>query len=508
MIGILDFGSQYTMLICRKIRELGFYSEIYPFNKWEELFIKKPNAIILSGSPYSIYSKDSPKLPRDFFIKTKDLPILAICYGMQLVAYSFGGEVNRAKEKEYGKARIYISDKESIFKNIPDSFNVWMSHGDSVIKPPEGSVVLAYTDSTPFAAFKFHNIYCLQFHPEVYHTEYGKEILNNFLKEVALIKIDWNEDIFINNEIQKIKEKVKDEKVLLAVSGGVDSTVVAFLLKKAIDKNLYLIYVDTGLMRKDESKSIISFFKENFGENFIFVDGERIFLKKLKRIIAPEKKRKIIGKTFIELFSKEAKKLGKIKFLAQGTLYPDVIESISFKGPSATIKTHHNVGGLPKNMNFELIEPLRELFKDEVRKVGKKLGIAERYINRKPFPGPGLAIRIIGEVTKERLDILREADFILRNILEEYAEINKEIWQLFAVLLPIKSVGVMGDERTYENVCAIRAVSSVDGMTADWYKLPHEILDKISSTIVNNVKGINRVVYDITSKPPATIEWE
>ncbi|MCX8057889.1 MAG: glutamine-hydrolyzing GMP synthase [Spirochaetes bacterium] len=508
MIGILDFGSQYTMLICRRIRELGFYSEIYPFNKWEELISKNPAAIILSGSPYSVYNKDSPKLNREFFKKTENINILAICYGMQLVTYNFGGEVTKAQIKEYGKAKIFISNKEKLFKDLPSSFNVWMSHGDSVVKPPVNSEVLAYTDSTPYAAFKYKNIYCVQFHPEVYHTEYGQQILLNFLKEISSVKVDWNEELFVKREIQKIREEVGNEKVILALSGGVDSTVVAFLLREAIGEKLILVYIDTGLMRKNETNEIVEFFSKIFGNSFKTIYAEKLFLKSLKGVIDPEKKRKLIGKLFIELFTKEAKKIGGIKYLAQGTLYPDVIESISYKGPSSTIKTHHNVGGLPKNMNFKLVEPLRELFKDEVRKVGKYLGIPDKFLTRKPFPGPGLAIRIIGEVTKERLEILREADFILRDIISKYEDIDKSIWQLFAVLLPIKSVGVMGDERTYEYVCAIRAVSSVDGMTADWFKIPHDVLDNISSSIVNKVAGINRVVYDITSKPPATIEWE
>lgn len=507
VVAILDFGSQYTQLIARKIRELGVYAEIYPYSiPFNEIKERNPQAIILSGGPASVYSENSPKPDQIFEL---GIPILGICYGLQLIAYHFGGTVDKTSKREYGKAELEIvSPEDPFFKNIPKYSTVWMSHSDHLEDIPENFEIIASTKSSvAVIRSKDRKIYGVQFHPEVNHTIYGQQFLFNFLKNIANCNFDWSPSSFIQNEIHRIRKIVRQSNVLLALSGGVDSTVAAVLLHKAVGNQLYCVHIDTGLMRTNESQTIVSMFKRNFHIPVKLVHASSHFLSKLKGVIDPEEKRKIIGNTFIEILEAEAKQLPIIEWLAQGTLYPDVIESTSVKGPSAKIKTHHNVGGLPSKMNLKIIEPLRELFKDEVRKVGKELGIPDWFLQRHPFPGPGLAIRIIGEVNEQRLEILRKADDIY---LEEIRNANlyNHIWQAFAVLLPIKTVGVMGDERTYENVCALRAVISTDGMTADWFPFDQEVLAKISNRIINEVKGINRVVYDITSKPPGTIEWE
>ncbi len=505
---ILDFGSQYTQLIARRIRELSVYSEIFPYNApIEKIKDFNPKGIILSGGPASVYEENAPVISKDIF--ELKVPVLGICYGIQLISFLFNGDVEKSAKHEYGFAILKIKNRDLLFKNLPESFQVWMSHGDKIIKLPENFEVIAFTENSPFAAIRNieKKIWGVQFHPEVVHTNYGREILKNFCFEVCKCEPNWNIGSFLNDTVKQIKKIVGNERVICGLSGGVDSSVVAVLIHKAIGEQLTCIFVNNGVLRKNEAEKVKKIFRENFKINLIYVDAENIFLEKLKGVTDPEKKRKIIGNTFIEVFEKEAKKLGNVRFLAQGTLYPDVIESVSFKGPSATIKSHHNVGGLPEKMNLKLIEPLRELFKDEVRKLGKELGMPDEIIFRQPFPGPGLAIRIIGEVNKERLNILREADDIILSEIKA-AGLYREIWQSFGVLLPVKTVGVMGDERTYENVIAIRAVNSVDGMTADWVKLPYELLGKISNRIINEIRGVNRVVYDISSKPPATIEWE
>jgi len=506
---ILDFGSQYTQLIARKVRELSVYSEIQPFNYPLEK-IKNDHsikAIILSGGPASVYAKNAPR--PDVAIFDLGLPVLGICYGLQLIAYLLGGEVNKAACREYGRADLFFDPDEPFFAGISSPTQVWMSHGDHLTVLPEGFEIIGKTDNSPIAAVahRERKIYGLQFHPEVYHTTHGRKILSNFLFKICGFKGDWSTESFIESSIKKIREMVGSEQVLLGLSGGVDSSVAAVLIHKAIGDQLTCMFIDTGLLRADEAEEVDRVFRQNFHINLISITAADVFLSKLKGVVDPEEKRKIIGKTFVEVFEKEARKIGKFKYLAQGTLYPDVIESVNFKGPSATIKSHHNVGGLPEKMNFKLLEPLRELFKDEVRAVGRKLNIPEEIIGRHPFPGPGLAVRILGEITKERLKVLRQADAIYIEELKR-AGLYDEIWQAFAVLLPVQSVGVMGDERTYENVLALRAVTSTDGMTADWYEIPSPILARISNRIINEVKGINRVVYDISSKPPATIEWE
>lgn len=501
---ILDFGSQYTQLIARKIRELGVYAEIVPFNK--NLDTKNTKGIVLSGSPSSIYDKNPP-LPKETIFNL-NLPILGICFGMQVIATFFKGEVIEAKKREYGFAKITVTKDNDLMDNGIDSSVVWMSHGDRLKKLPEGFISIAKTDNSPYAAIenKERKIWAVQFHPEVHHTERGKKILSNFVFDICGMKANWNMENLAEKLIGKIKQEVMDKTVIGAISGGVDSSVVAVLMKKAIGDRFKGVFVNNGLLRKNEPEYVVNSLKR-LGVNLRYVDASNLFLQKLKGITEPEEKRKIIGHTFIEVFSNIAKEYKDAEFLAQGTLYPDVIESVSVKGPSATIKSHHNVGGLPKDLNFKLIEPLRNLFKDEVRKLGKELGLSDDYINRHPFPGPGLAIRVIGEVTEEKLNILKEADEI---VIEEIKKANlyNGVWQAFAVLLPINSVGVMGDKRTYENVVAVRVVNSVDGMTADWTHLSYDILSRISNRIINEVKSVNRVVYDISSKPPATIEWE
>jgi GMP synthase (glutamine-hydrolysing) len=513
---ILDFGSQYTQLIARKIRESHVYCEIHPYyEKIDKIISGKKNlilkGIILSGGPASVLGKDSPKLSEENlnFIKAHSIPVLGLCYGFHLIAKNFGGEIHKAKHREYGHTIINVIKTSELFKNTKRELKVWMSHGDSIHKLPENFVITSKSKNGIISSYenKKLGLYGLQFHPEVHHTDYGKYILNNFTLNICKIKNLFEAKSFINSRIQEIKSIAGKNKVICALSGGVDSSVAAMLVKKAVGNNLICIHIDNGLMRKNESKDVIDIFRKNFKFNLKFVDASKIFLSRLKNVNDPEKKRKIIGKTFIEIFEKEAKKISNAKYLVQGTLYPDVIESVSFKGPSVTIKSHHNVGGLPKKMNLKLIEPLRELFKDEVRLIGKKLGLPDMFINRHPFPGPGLAVRIVSNITNEKTEILKEVDDIFIKGLHEYNLYDK-IWQAFAVLLPVQSVGVMGDERSYENVIALRAVTSVDGMTADFYQFEKEFLTYISNKIINSVKGVNRVVYDVSSKPPATIEWE
>jgi len=507
---ILDFGSQYTQLIARRIRENKVYSEILPYNapikKIKEF---KPKGIILSGGPSRVSQKDAPFPDKEIF--DLGLPILGICYGMQLMAHCLGGKVGRSVKREYGRAELNADDYTDLFKGLASKKHnvVWMSHGDKIQKYPKGFKSIAHTDNSPVAAMADRNMkfYALQFHPEVVHTEHGTKILKNFVFDICKCKPKWTMKSFIETEQKAIKEKVGKDKVVCAISGGVDSSVTAVLMHKAIGKQLTCIFVDNGVLRKDEAVQVNKMLKKNFKMNIIFVDAADRFLNKLKGVADPEKKRKIIGNEFIHIFNEEAAKIKGAKYLAQGTLYPDVIESTSFKGPSAIIKSHHNVGGLLKKMELKLIEPMRELFKDEVRVLGREMGMSDEVINRHPFPGPGLAIRILGKVTKQRADILRKADAIALEEIKSAGQYDK-IWQAFAVLLPTKTVGVMGDERTYENVVAFRAVTSVDGMTADWAKIPYDVLGAISNRIINEVKGVNRVVYDISSKPPGTIEWE
>lgn len=509
---VLDFGSQYTQLIARRVRELNVYCEIHPYNVSMD-FIKSfnPNAMILSGGPASCIAQDAPLPDREIF--NLGVPMLGICYGMQLMAHLLGGKVKPGTKREYGEAWIKIKPNSKLFAGIRPEKNgklkVWMSHGDRVEKLPQGFEVIASSNNSPYAAMRNEskNFYAVQFHPEVVHTPKGKAILKNFLFKIAKLKGTWTVSNFIETSIQQIREKVGKDGVVLGLSGGVDSSVAAVLIHKAIGKQLHCIFVDNGLLRLNEARKVEATFRGKFRIPLTVVDASERFLKKLEDIEDPEQKRKIIGETFIRVFEEEARKLKNIKWLAQGTLYPDVIESVSFKGPSAKIKSHHNVGGLPEKMDLRLLEPFRELFKDEVRKVGLELGVPEEIVYRQPFPGPGLAVRIIGEVTKERCDILRQADDIVVTEVKRFGYYRK-LWQSFAVLLPIMSVGVMGDERTYENVIAVRAVESVDAMTADWAELPYELLATISNRIINEVRGVNRVVYDISSKPPATIEWE
>jgi GMP synthase (glutamine-hydrolysing) len=507
---ILDFGSQYTQLIARRIRENQVYCEIFPCNAdFEKIEGFGAKGIILSGGPSSVYDANSPDVDSKVF--ELNVPILGICYGMQLICKHFGGIVAKADHREYGRSILNINDNKDIFKDVSNDnkLTVWMSHGDRLEKKPDGFEVIGFTENAPVAAMRHIEkpIYAIQFHPEVAHTVNGSKIIKNFIVDVCGCLQVWTPGNFIHSEIERVREKVGDKKVLCALSGGVDSSVVAVLLHQAIGENLTCIFVNNGLLRLNEAEQVIDTFKNHFKINLVYVDAEEKFLEVLKGVSDPETKRKKIGNLFIQVFEEETKKLGDFDFLAQGTLYPDVIESVSFKGPSATIKTHHNVGGLPEDMKFELIEPLRELFKDEVRQVGLQLGLPAEIIGRHPFPGPGLAIRVLGEVTKERLDVLRLADAIFIEEIKK-AGLYNEIWQAFTVLLPVRSVGVMGDERTYEHVAALRAVTSLDGMTADWAHIPYEVLAKVSNRIINEVKGINRVTYDISSKPPATIEWE
>jgi GMP synthase (glutamine-hydrolysing) len=506
---ILDFGSQYTQLIARRIREMNVYSEIFPATvEFEKIVNFEPKGIILSGGPFSVYDNDSPACDDKIF--EMNIPILGICYGLQYISYKMKALVKPAEDREYGRANLEIVDNNSeLFEGIQRVSQVWMSHGDHVENFPEGFILTGVSENSPVCAVEnpVKKIYGVQFHPEVEHTKEGKKILYNFVVKICGCEQTWRSENFIEKAIEEIKNIVGEEKVICAMSGGVDSAVLAVLLKKAIGDKLICFHVDNGLMRLNESLNVVNLFNSKFDLNVKLIDASEIFLEKLKNVEDPEKKRKIIGNTFIEVFEKEARNYGRIKFLAQGTLYPDVIESVSVKGKSATIKTHHNVGGLPEKLNFKLIEPFRELFKDEVREIGRVLGIPEDFIRRHPFPGPGLAVRILGEVTKERIKILQQADDIYISLLKKY-NLYDSIWQAFAVLLPVKAVGVMGDNRTYENVIALRAVKSSDGMTAEPFDFDMQILFKIASEIVNKTKGVNRVVYDISAKPPATIEWE
>ncbi len=504
---ILDFGSQYTQLIARRVRECGVYSAIMSFNIDLDA-IKKicPKGIILSGSPASVLEKEAPLCDAKIF--SLDIPILGICYGLQLIALFLGGKVERGIRQEYGPAVLSLVKKLQLFKGIKKETKVWMSHGDKVVLPPPEFDILAKSPFSPVAAIgnEEKNIYGLQFHPEVVHTTDGKNIIKNFLK-ICNCKFDWSMGSFIKYIIPKLQNEIGQKRVICALSGGVDSAVTAMLLHRAIGQRLYTIFVDNGLLRAGEPEAVIDLFKKQFQFNFHHIDASGLFLSRLSEIIDPEEKRKVIGNLFIEILEKEAKKIKDVDFLAQGTLYPDVIESVSFRGPSATIKSHHNVGGLPEKLPFKLIEPLRELFKDEVRILAKELGLPEFIVKRQPFPGPGLAIRIIGEVTPERLRIVRAAERIVTTEMKKAKLLNK-VWQSFPILIPIKTVGVMGDRRTYEYVMALRIVESVDGMTADFSRLSYEVLARISNRITGEVRGVNRVVYDISSKPPSTIEWE
>jgi GMP synthase (glutamine-hydrolysing) len=506
---IIDFGSQYSMLIARRVRELQVYCELVSHDTpWEKIAPLNPRGFILSGGPSSVYDANAPVAP-DYVYESK-LPVLGICYGMQVVTQQLGGEVAAGTHKEYGHSVLHLSSTESpLFADLPKSLNVWMSHGDRIERMPPGFASLAYTENAPVAVIgNDRNIFGLQFHPEVVHTPEGKAILKNFIYRICQCKGTWTVGSFIEESITLIRERVQGGKVICALSGGVDSSVVATLIHRAIGDQLTCIFVDHGFMRKEEVNRTFETLRKHLGMNIILVDASERFLNKLKDVIDPERKRKIIGEEFIRVFEQEARKIGKVDFLAQGTLYPDVIESASSGSKAAAkIKTHHNVGGLPADMSLQLLEPLRSLFKDEVRKVGSELGLPEDMVWRQPFPGPGLAIRIIGDVTKEKLDMLREADHILMEEIRK-AELYNHLWQSFAVLTDVRSVGVMGDFRTYNQLVAIRAVTSDDAMTADWARLPYDLLARVSNRIVNEVHGINRVVYDITSKPPSTIEWE
>jgi len=505
---IIDFGSQYTHLIARRVRELHVYCEVVPPHRaMEAVTALAPKGVILSGGPASVYDPDAPTVPQAFF--DVPVPILGVCYGMQLMAHRLGGVVARGEKREFGAATLLIKNPITLFKGFRSRATVWMSHGDAVKKMPPGFEGLAYTENTPIAAMAdpLRKRYGVQFHPEVVHTPQGKDLLRNFLFEVCQCRGDWTPAAFVEAQVAAIRARVGTDRVLCGLSGGVDSTVTAVLIHQAIGDQLLCVFVNNGLLRKGEAEQVQATFREQYRIPLRYVDATDTFLALLAGVTDPEHKRRAIGHAFIQIFEEEAKTQGPFKFLAQGTLYPDVIESTATRGPSATIKTHHNVGGLPTRLSFELVEPMRELFKDEVREVGRYLGVPEVLISRHPFPGPGLAVRVLGEVTRERLAILREADAIMEEEIRKAGWYHR-VWQAFVVLLPVHSVGVMGDHRTYENVAALRAVSSEDGMTADWVALPYEVLSRIANRIINEVRGINRVVYDVSSKPPATIEWE
>ncbi len=509
---VLDFGSQYTQLIARRIREAQVYSQILPCTvPLATILAYRPQGIVLSGGPSSVYERKAPSIPKELF--DQGIPILGICYGMQLVTHLSGGEVARSKHREYGRADLAIDDSSDLFKGIGEdgSTVVWMSHGDRIERMPPGFRSIAHTSNSPIAAMKRDDhkrrIYCLQFHPEVAHTPEGTKLLRNFAYDICGCKPTWTMQSYVETAVKQIREQVGKDRVICALSGGVDSSVAAVLTHRAIGDQLTCVFVDNGVLRSGEGDQVEKTFASHFKMDLHLLDRANEFVEAMRNVTDPERKRKIIGNLFIKNFEAESKKLNGVKYLVQGTLYPDVIESVSFKGPSATIKTHHNVGGLPARMRLKLIEPLRELFKDEVRVLGKELGMPDEIIWRQPFPGPGLAIRVLGSVTKERLEILRAAETIVDQEIRG-AGLYREIWQAFAVLLPIRTVGVMGDQRTYENVVAIRAVTSLDGMTADWAKIPNDVLGRFSNRIINEVSGVNRVVYDISSKPPSTIEWE
>ena len=503
---IVDFGSQYTQLIARRVRELFIFCEIYPFNSIPEN-LKEYKAVILSGTPFSVRSENYLKI--DLSKIKGEIPLLGVCYGAQFLAHFYGGEVTSSNKREYGRANLVDIDfSDPFFNDISNKSQVWMSHSDTIKILPNNGILIASTEDVKNAAFKIDNelTYGIQFHPEVYHSSEGKKILENFLVKISGLKQDWTPDSFVEMTVKKLENEILSEKVILGLSGGVDSSVASVLLDKAIGSNLICIFVNNGLLRKNEYEEVLAQYK-GMGLNVKGVDASKKFIDSLKNVEDPEQKRKIIGKVFIDVFNEVSKDIEGVKWLAQGTIYPDVIESISVNGPSATIKSHHNVGGLPKKMKLKVIEPLKMLFKDEVRRVGKSLGIDKNLLSRHPFPGPGLAIRILGDISKEKVRILQEVDHIFINELKSWNLYNS-VWQAGAILLPVSSVGVMGDERTYENCVALRAVESTDGMTADWVDLPYDFLQKVSNEIINNVKGINRVVYDISSKPPATIEWE
>jgi len=518
-IVILDYGSQYTQLIARRIRESGVFSEIHPCTiPISEIVALDPKGVVLSGGPCSVFDDGAPQLDEALLsLRRSDgspLPVLGICYGLQLMAHALGGAVEGADRREFGRAELIVDTENGLFTGVENRSVVWMSHGDHLTAPPVGYKVTAHTDNAPIAAVQSTELphYGVQFHPEVVHTKFGREILRNFAHDVCGCAGDWTAASFIEEKISEIRKQVGEDHVVLGLSGGVDSSVAAVLLHQALGDQLTCVFVNNGLLRKGEWEEVQTTFRDGFHMRLEAVDATDTFLSRLANVEDPERKRRIIGATFIDVFAEATERIQAgldrpIRFLAQGTLYPDVIESVSFKGPSATIKTHHNVGGLPESMPFELVEPFRELFKDEVRAVGRLLNVPARVIERHPFPGPGLAVRILGPVTRKSLDLLREADHIFLQEMSD-AGLYDDVWQAFAVLLPVQAVGVMGDERTYENVCALRAVTSVDGMTADWAKMPFDFLGRVSSRIINEVRGINRVVYDISSKPPATIEWE
>ncbi|MFL6334816.1 MAG: glutamine-hydrolyzing GMP synthase [Pyrinomonadaceae bacterium] len=506
---ILDFGSQYTQLIARRVRESNVYCEILPFDTPKEsILAREPKGIILSGGPASVYDEDAPKLSYGL-LDVFRCPVLGICYGLQVIAAELGGEVRPSANREYGYARLHVTDQNSLlFKGLPSEMDVWMSHGDHVISVPEGIQITARTvDALNAFEGLSGRIYGVQFHPEVAHTPFGREILQNFVYRVCKAKADWSPQSIISEQVAKIRAQVGTEKVICGLSGGVDSTVAAAIVHEAIGDQQTCIFVDTGLLKEAEFETTCALFKQKMSLHVVGVRAADEFLGALRGVVDPEEKRRIIGRVFIEIFEREAQRLGGAKYLVQGTLYPDVIESVSVRGPSAVIKSHHNVGGLPERMNLKLIEPLRELFKDEVRTIGSDLGIPVDFLRRHPFPGPGFAVRILGEVTEAHLKLLRAADLIIEEELK-LAQLYDSIWQAFPVLLPVSTVGVMGDFRTYERVLAIRAVTSVDGMTADWARLPHDVLGRISTRLISEVRGINRVVFDVSSKPPSTIEWE